>query len=339
MRHPFILHPSPRASRAGVFALAVLLGACGSEPAAPASPSDEAAEPVELPLDPDPSPSPTPSPSLTLDNRSSRPGIVFASFGMTSGGLDNVHTGWISGGSLDPSNVLSHLSAARVKGGRVVIKLCKGKDHYVKNSDGTFSLTKWKSLVSRYRSVNLAPYINDGTIIGHYLIDEPHRAERWGGKGISHQTLEEMARFSKELWPDLTTIVRVAPSWLAGASFAWRYVDAGWTQYRATHGDAARWVGSEAAAAEREGLGLVVGLNVLDGGDGSSGVRGFTRSKWAMSASEIRKYGAAMLGTSRACAFFNWTHDADFYGRTDIRSAMAEVSTKAKAHDRTSCRQ
>jgi hypothetical protein len=273
-----------------------------------------------------------------MDNRSGLPGIVFASFGMTSSGLDNVHTGWMSGGSLDPSNILAHLAAAKAKGGRVVIKLSKGRDQYVKNGS-SFSLTKWKDLVGRYRSVKLDPYIKDGTIIGHYLIDEPHRHQRWGGNGISRQTLDEMARFSKDLWPDLTTIVRVAPSWLAEGNFGWRYVDAGWTQYRATHGDPARWVGSEAAAAERAGLGLVVGMNVLDGGDGSSRERGFTLSKWKMSASEIRQYGAAMLGPNRACAFFNWTHDADFYRRSDIRSAMAEVSSKAKAHARTSCRQ
>jgi hypothetical protein len=58
-----------------------------------------------------------------------------------------------------------------------------------------------------------------------------------------------------------------------------------------------------------------------------------------MSASEIRNYGSAMLGQSHACAFFNWTHDTDYYGRSDIKSAMADVSAKAKAHAKTSCRQ
>ena len=299
----------------------------------PSSPQEDPAEPLELPLGGDP------GASLTMENRTSRPGIIFGAFGMTSEGLDNVHTGWMAAGKLDPSTFLNDLSAARAKGGRVFVKLSKGKDHYIKNADGTFSLSKWKSLVGRYKSVNFGQYIKDGTIIAHYLIDEPHRPERWGGNGISHKTLEEMARFSKELWPDLTTVVRVAPSWLAGASFQWTYVDAGWTQYRATHGDAARWVASETAAAEREGLGLVVGLNVHNGGDGSSGIRGYDRSKWAMSATEIRRYGAAMLGSSRACAFVYWTWDAGFYGRSDIRSAMAEVSSKAKAHVRTSCRQ
>jgi hypothetical protein len=281
-----------------------------------------------------------PRSSALLDNRSDEPGIVFGSSGgVLNQYLNQVYTGWLNGGSISPSNVLSNLSAARAKGGRVVLKLCKGKDSYVKNADGTFSLSKWKSLVSQYRDINLGPYINDGTIIGHYLIDEPHRAQRWGGKAISYSTLEEMARYSKELWPGLNTMVRVTPSWLAGASFTWKYVDAGWTQYRATQGDAADWVKQEAAVAGREGLGLVVGLNVLDGGNGSSNIRGPTSGKWAMSATEIRKYGSAMLSASEACAFFNWTWDDDYYSRSDIKSAMADVSALARSHARTSCRQ
>ena len=317
--------------------LLVLCTACADDGAGPSSPADSPGDPsAGLPSAPGESIDPA---ALTLDNRSSRPGIVFASFSMSNAYLDKVHTGWMSGGSLDPSNIISNLSGARARGGRVVIKLCKGRDKYVKNSDGTFSLTKWKALVSRYKSVNLQPYITDGTIIGHYLIDEPPRPQRGGGQGISQKTLEEMARFSKQLWPGMPAIVRVAPSWLASSSIQYRYVDAGWTQYTSNKGNAASWVAADAAAAKRKGLGLVVGLNVLDGGNGSSKIRGFTSGKWAMSASEIRSYGNAMLGESLACAFFNWTHDQTFYARSDIRSAMADVSARAKAHSRTSCRQ
>ena len=156
-----------------------------------------------------------------------RAGIVFGSFNMPNSYLNDVHTGWMQGGPLSPENILSWLSGARAKGGRVVVKLCKGRDQYVKNSDGTFSFTKWKSLVDRYKKVNIGPYISDGTIVGHYLIDEPHRASRWGGKTISQSTLEAMAKYSKQLWPGMTTIVRVAPSWLASSSVKYTYLDAG----------------------------------------------------------------------------------------------------------------
>ena len=308
-----------------IAALAVLATACGEEDALPSAPAAE--------------PAPPPLASAVLENRTDRPGIVFGTFNMRNNYLNSVHTGWMNGGPLEPSSILSWLSGARNQGGRVVIKLCKGKDSYVKNGDGTFSLSKWKSLVSRYRNVNLTPYINDGTIVGHYLIDEPHRASRWGGKAISQKTLEEMAQYSKQLWPGMSTLVRVVPSYLTSASVSYRHLDAGWAQYTVAKGDAARWVAAEAAAAKRKGLGLVVGLNVINGGNGSSGIRGSRQGQWSMSGSEIKKYGAAMLGESHACAFFNWQHDTDYFDRSEIRSAMAEVSQKARAHARTSCRQ
>jgi hypothetical protein len=326
-----------RSLRPWIVVLAVLSAACGEEDTLPSAP-----EPLEseTPVPPAPAPpaeSPEPS-DLAMDTRSDRPGIVFGTFNMRNDYLNSVHTGWMNGGPLDPSNILSWLSGARSKGGRVVIKLCKGKDSYVKNGDGTFSLSKWKSLVSRYRNVNLRPYIDDGTIVGHYLIDEPHRAARWGGRPISQQTLEEMARYSKQLWPGMTTLVRVVPSWLSSASVSYQHLDAGWAQYTVGKGDPARWAAAEAAAAKRKGLGLVVGLNVINGGNGSSGIRGWS-GEWSMSASEIRNYGSAMLSESYACAFFSWQHDIDYFDRSDIRSAMADVSAKARAHAKTSCRQ
>jgi hypothetical protein len=282
-----------------------------------------------------------PSPDLAvLDPRSSAPGIVFGTFDLETSDLDRVHTGWMQGGALAPNTILAKLSATRSKGGRAVIKLCMGKDTYVKNADGTFSLSKWKTLVSRYRSVNLDPYISDGTILGHYLIDEPSRASRWGGKTISQSTLEEMARYSKQLWPNMTTMVRTSPGYLAEVSITYRYLDAAWSQYASVKGtNVGTWIASEVATAKREGLGLVVGLNVLNGGNGTSRIPGTTRGKYAMSASEIRSYGSALLGQSYACGFFNWMFDSNYYGRSDIRSAMADMSAIARSHAKTSCRQ
>jgi hypothetical protein len=320
------MFPRTRLLGPWIAVLAVLSVGCDEESALPSAPEFTGSE--------------TPAPAgALLDTRSDRPGIVFGTFNMRNDYLNSVHTGWMNGGPLEPSNILTWLSGARAKGGRVVVKLCKGKDSYVKNSDGTFSLSKWKSLVSRYRNVNLAPYINDGTIVGHYLIDEPHRASRWGGKVISQKTLEEMAQYSKQLWPGMTTLVRVVPSWLKSASISYRYLDAGWLQYTAGKGEPANLVATEASAAKQKGLGLVVGLNVVNGGNGSSGIRGDRDGEWAMSASEIRNYGYAMLGEGQACAFFSWQHDSDYYNVSAVKSAMADVSSRARQHTKTSCRQ
>jgi hypothetical protein len=61
-----------------------------------------------------------------------------------------------------------------------------------------------------------------------------------------------------------------------------------------------------------------------------------------MSASEIRSYGSALLNQSYACGFYNWTFQytgSTYYNRTDIKSALTDLSQKARAHVRTSCRQ
>ena len=271
-----------------------------------------------------------------------QPGIVFGSWFMEISQLTAVHNGTLKGGGLSPTNILSFLSGARAKGARVVIKLCMGSDSYVKNPDGTFSFTKWKALIDKYKGINFAPYITDGTILGHFLIDEPALARRWGGKVIPHATLEAMAAYSKQLWPGMTTFARVSAIWLAESPVIYRHLDAGWLQYASSKGDVVKLVAAEVAAAKSKALGLVVGLNVLDGGNGSSGIRGTYSGHWAMSASEIRSYGTALLNQSHSCGFYNWTYNyfgPTYYNRTDIKSALSELSTKARNHVRTSCRQ
>jgi hypothetical protein len=98
-------------------------------------------------------------------------------------------------------------------------------------------------------------------------------------------------------------------------------------------------VKAEVAAARDTRLGLLVGLNATDGGNGSSGIRGTLAGYWAMSAAELRKYGNVLLDQSYACAFYMWHHNTTYYGRSDIATAMGELSGRAKIHDKTSCRQ
>ncbi len=338
-----------RASLGSLLVLVIIGAACGSDSTGlsteAALPADSAAaaptDTTPTPGDPATAPDSTvpPPTGVPAGDGSSLPGITFGSFNMPASYLNSVHTGSMLGGPLSPSNIVSVLTATRSKGGRMVVKLCKGRDTYVKNADGTFSFTKWKALVDQYRSVNLAPFIADGTIIGHYLIDEPHRANRWGGSIISQATIEAMAAYSKQIWPTMPALVRVVPSWLATAPVTYTHLDAGWLQYAAGKGEVTQLVTAEVAAAKRLGLGLVVGMNVMDGGNGSSRIPGGTRGQYAMSATELRTYGTALLNQSHACGFYMWTHNTSYYGRTDIQAAMAELSAKAKTHVKTACSQ
>lgn len=262
-------------------------------------------------------------------------GILFGSMNLGNSQLNSVHTGaWRP---VTPTNILAELSGARAKGGRVILRLVPG-DRQLINADGTFSLIKWKSMVDRYRQIDFRSYITDGTLVGHYLIDEPHRTARWRG-GISQATIEAMAQYSRQLWPDLATIVRVVPSWLAEAPVTYRNLDAGWVQYTSRRGDPARWLAGEVAIAKSRGLGVVVAMNVLDGGTSSSGIEGYSSGKFAMSAAELRRNGTVFLSESYGCAFIMFKYDPDYYGRADIKSAMADLSRLAASHPSTSCRQ
>ena len=268
-------------------------------------------------------------------------GIVFGNYNMKHKYLNSTYTGSMQG--LEPSWLMSELVLARSKGARMILKMVGGSDDRVKNSNGTFSLDKWKALVVKFKVLSLTSYINDGTLMGVFLIDEPHNKSKWGGSEISRATVEAMAKYVKTLWPSMTTFVRARPTWLAQTTMTYNYLDAGWFQYEAQYmGDVTTATNSEVAAAKRKALGIVVGLNVLNGGNGSSKIRGSTSTKWKMSATEIRNYGTVLLNQTYACGFFNWTYilgGAEYFARTDVKSAMSTLSSKARSHAKTSCRQ
>lgn len=277
------------------------------------------------------------SPTGTETAAAGGTGIVFSSSAMTVSQVNSVYTGLVEAPT--PANLLSLLSQLRKKNGRVLIKLAGGEGSY-KNPDGTFNLTKWKTNVDRFRNIDFSSYIADGTIVGHYLVDEPHFTGRWGDKGISQATVEEAARHSKLRWSNLPTLVNAPANWLAAVPVTYVHLDAGWAMYRSkTSSDPAAWLAQQVKRAKSKNLGLVAGMNVLDGGNGSSGIRGTQPKTWAMSAAELRKYGTALLGQSYVCAFSMWRYSDSYYGRADVKSAMADLSTLAKNHTRTSCRQ
>jgi hypothetical protein len=263
------------------------------------------------------------------------PGVVFASYNLALSQLNSTHTGTIL--TSTPASLLSSLATVKSRGGRVFLRL--HGDKLVRNDDGTFNLDKWKAQVNRFRNINFKSYITDGTVIGHFVVDEPHFASRWGKKVIPQATVEAMAKYSKQLWPTLTTIVSAPPTWFASVALTYTHLDAGWAIYYAKIGSPTTWINNQVSKAKRKGLGLVASLNVLDGGNGSSGFAGNYPNKFAMSASELRSYGTALLAQSYICAFAMWKYTSDYYGRADIKSAMAELSPKARNHAATSCRQ
>jgi hypothetical protein len=282
---------------------------------------------VPAPGDSAPPPPPLPIP----------PGIVFASFDLDNGFLRLTPFN----GSVrlpEPDYMPTLLEGVRVRGGRVMVKLCD-HDVTVQNSDGTFNLAKWKAKVARYAGFNFDPYIENGTLIGHMLLDEPDDPTNWGGTKIPHAAIEEMAEYSKQLFPKLTTFVRSKPSYLTTGGIKFKYLDAGWTLYESWRGDPRRWIKGQVAMAKEAGLGLVVGLNLLNGGTKASGIKGTKGALYSMSVSQMLEWGKIMLDEPYACAFFAWKFHKPYYNRPGVKAALLELEELAKKHPETSCRQ
>jgi hypothetical protein len=323
-----------RAARFRAVALvAALLGgsACSDRlgPNSPAEVPGDALNPVAL----DSTAAPA---ALSFYTGATAPGISFGAFDMSTSMLNTSnYTGVVK--AVGPSDIIGTLNAARRVGARVVVRM-SGSNNYFRNSDGTLSLTKWKARIARFKYVNLAPYIKDGTLMGHYILDEPHDVNDWGGRPVPFATLEAMAKYSKQLWPSLATIVRAYPDWLSKASFHWYYLDAAWAQYSYRKGEVNGWIRNQAYYAKNEGLALVVGLNLLNGGNSSSGIRGTSYGSYAMSASQIKSWGSVLATHPQACAVLSWKYSSTYFSRTSIKSALSYVAYKAKNRSTKLCR-
>ena len=228
-----------------------------------------------------------------------------------------------------------------------------GPNAGILNSDGTFNIDLWKANIDKWAGIDIAPFIADGTIVGHFMIDEPTWHKSWG-RTVTAAELDEMARYSKQYWPNLPTVVRDRPTYLAKHAggwntpipdWEWKYLDVAWAQYRSNKGPVGAFTAAEVASAKAQGLGLVAGLNVIDGGDGSSGIwsGGAPQSQdaWAMSADEIRSYGSELIGSNYVCGFVVWRYydstEFSYWERAQIQAAIADLRSLAASHTASSC--
>jgi hypothetical protein len=79
-------------------------------------------------------------------------------------------------------------------------------------------------------------------------------------------------------------------------------------------------------------------MNVLNGGTSASGIAGTQQGKYAMSATQLRTWGSALVAESRACGFVLQRYEERYFGRSDVSGALAELGRKAAARQAPSCR-
>jgi hypothetical protein len=252
-------------------------------------------------------------------------GIPFGTFALPTSSFGTYYNGAMR--NIYPQYLMSHLAAIKARGGKVVLNLAGGEDRF-QDSRGNFSLTKWKASVDRFRNVNFSSYIKDGTIIAHFLLDEPSNTARWNGHVVSYSTLEEMARYSKARYPSMATVVRTYPTWLANYSGTYHYLDAAWAQYVYRFGDVGTFIRANISKAQQKGLALIVGLNVLKGGP----------NKTKMTASQVKSWGSTLIASSYPCAFISWQYNSTYLSTSSIKDAMKYLRLKAQNRSFKSCR-
>jgi len=300
-----------------LIALTASIAACNADQLAPNSDQPEV---ISL-SEPAPVATSTAAPSFSS---SFRDGMPFGTFAQPNEAFDNVLNGAMR--NIAPELLVRYLADIKARGGRVILMMV-GNERYYKDAQGHFSFSLWKERVNRFRGVNFNSYITDGTVIGHYLIDEPNDPYNWHGEPIPGSMIEEMAKYSKSLWPNMLTIVRAHPTYMDNFSTTYKYLDAAWAQYAERFGDPKAYLAANVAAAKSKGLGLVVGMNISMG----------TLKKTEISAQQIDSWGSALLSDSYPCAFINWQYREPYMSRSDIRGALARVAAKAATHPARSC--
>lgn len=203
----------------------------------------------------------------------------------------------------------------------------------------SFNLATWKTKIDTWVGSGVQEFIDDGTLTGHMLLDDIYN---FTGADPTAAELDEMARYSKEKLPGLFTFVREqASNAPVPVSGAYQYVDAFVNQYASfSDGNINDYVQDNVAAAESLNVGLIMGLNLCDGGDGSSGQRGWRtdRVTYAMSAEEITTYGETLLSVPDVLMFLMWEYDgletwsdgitigSDYFDQPDLQTALYDLS-------------
>jgi len=252
-------------------------------------------------------------------------GIPFGMFALPTSELGTRYNGlWRN---IDPSKLVSELAAIKSHGGKVVLMFA-GNEKYYKDGSGHFSLSKWQARVDRFRNVNFMSYVKDGTIIGHYLIDEPNDPRNWGGRPVSPATIEQMAKFSKSRWPGFATVVRTSPSYLRNYSGSYHYLDAAWAQYLISRWpDPKAFIAKAVSDAKAKGLALITGLNVVDGG---------SKAQTQMTPTQVRTYGSALLTNTYPCAFISWQYRSSNQ-TSAMKDAMSVLRKAAQSRTYHAC--
>lgn len=216
------------------------------------------------------------------------------------------------------------------------------------DAEGNFDIALWEAALNDYFSdpdtaADMQEYVDNGTIIGIMLMDDIYN---FTGDDPTAEELEQMACDMEE-HIDVMTWVREDINGnliLEDETFQFDCLDAFGFQYSFQKGSIDDYIAEQQAAADNLNVDIVAGLNIADGGDGSSGQQGWSGPGfYAMSSEEITEYGEAMLDMENLVMFLMWEYDAEekwpdgrrgsnYFNQPELQAAIYNLGLKAKRY-------
>jgi hypothetical protein len=277
--------------------------------------------------------------TLTVGSSS---GVPYGLWGNVPTNLPN-GTIWTAGSisSKSPSFVLQQLENAQNKTPKMGMwfKLAGGSTTPY-TTDGHFDVAKWKQTLDDAHGGTIQPdgtsgyyqqyleYISDGTFLGFVLLDD--LSPPTFNPAVTAAEINSIAAHAKMRFPLLTTAVRERATVLEAKPGHGLYpnLDAAWAQYRSDRGTPTDYRNLEIAAASRLQLGLVMGININNGG---------TPIGTNVTPAQILSWGSVFLEpgpSDYVCGFFMWEIT---YPNT-THANFTTLANMAKSHVKAPCK-
>jgi hypothetical protein len=225
----------------------------------------------------------------------------------------------------------------------------------LKDASGTLSVQAARAELDTWPWAGLCSRVKDSTIIAFLIGDDVSNAE-WGPAPLPVRLAQwdSIAGAIHVRCPGAPIALRALPTVLE-ARTSWQWLTTGWAQYTGPvrHGTPEKFFGAQVASAGRQRLGLVAGVNLLNGGCGpvernrclpgipGTGAAGTGTGDYQMSAEELVYYKTVAMTNPYVCASVDWSwgpnFDSNFHLRPEIQSATKVVATIAATRPLASC--
>jgi len=311
-------------------------------------------------------------------------GIPFGPYNLFGGGGAGTHS-WdtplvtapftMGTDLISPEGLERRLTAARVRGIRQVIQMTGGS-HARYKTDGVFDMEEWRGAMDRYNTpaikAAVARGVEDGSIIGNSVMDEPHNAgtvghlkNSWGPAGtMTKARIDSMCTYQKGMFPTLPCGV-VHDHAVFEPDKSYRVVDFVVDQYAwvKTQGDVLKFRNDALAMSKRDGHAVLFSINILAGGEhkwpkdpwvcpeppetfqstgknplslGSTGGRGPFAPTCRVTPAQLLSWGTT-LGAA-GCGLTMWRYDRSLMAKPEYQASLGGIAATLAVLPAVACK-